>query len=60
MCCARSAACSICCEDYASGEVVRRLRCAHKFHLECIDRWFLSSTDYSRPVACPVCNAPIL
>ncbi|CAL8470059.1 g9601 [Coccomyxa elongata] len=55
-----SASCSICCEDYTSGEVLRRLPCKHKFHLECIDRWFLSSTDYSRPVACPMCNAPLL
>ncbi|CAL5218562.1 g253 [Coccomyxa viridis] len=54
-----SASCGICCEDYASGEVLRRLRCGHKFHLECIDRWFLSSLDYSRPVACPICNAPL-
>lgn len=58
--CGCSASCSICCEDYTSGEVLRRLPCKHKFHLECIDRWFLSSTDYSRPVACPMCNAPLL
>lgn len=56
---ARSSSCGICCEDYTSGEVLRRLRCGHKYHLECIDRWFLSSLDYSRPVACPICNAPL-
>lgn len=79
------------------GDVLRRLRCLHSFHLvsslttalfpsvpygceqcscpgcetkqqhswyilnavvlqECIDRWLLSSTDYSRPAACPICN----
>lgn len=27
------AACSICCEDYAVGDVLRRLRCNHSFHL---------------------------
>lgn len=34
---------------------MRVLRCGHRYHLECIDRWLLSSTDYSRPPACPVC-----
>lgn len=32
-------ACSVCCEDYASGDVLRVLRCGHRYHLECIDRW---------------------
>jgi len=27
------AACSICCEDYAAGDVLRHLRCGHGFHL---------------------------
>lgn len=52
--------CSICVEDYGSGDCLRILPCGHRFHLECIDRWFLSSTDYSRPASCPMCNAEIL
>ena len=32
---------------------------ACRFHLPCIDRWLLSSTDYSRPPACPMCNAEL-
>lgn len=51
--------CTICCEDYAGGDVLRVLKCRHRFHLECIDRWFLSSADYTRPPACPVCNAEL-
>lgn len=51
--------CSVCCEDYEPGDVLRALRCGHRFHLECIDRWLLSSTDYSRPPACPMCNAEL-
>lgn len=55
-----SSSCSICCEDYAAGDVLRALPCGHRFHLECIDRWLLSSTDYSRPPACPMCNAELV
>ena len=52
--------CSICFEDYASGDLKRLLRCGHFFHLECIDRWFLSSaSDQSRRAACPLCNTPL-
>ena len=54
-----SSTCIICCEDYESGDTLRVLNCGHKFHLECIDRWFLSSTDYSRPPACPMCNTEL-
>lgn len=54
-----SSMCIICCEDYCSGDTLRVLNCGHKFHVECIDRWFLSSTDYSRPAACPMCNAEL-
>jgi hypothetical protein len=32
------ASCSICCEDYAGGDVVRVLPCKHRYHIECIDR----------------------
>ena len=28
----------------------------HFFHLECIDRWFLKSTEHSAPKGCPLCN----
>ncbi|RMZ57605.1 hypothetical protein APUTEX25_001805, partial [Auxenochlorella protothecoides] len=41
--------CSICCDDYVPGDVLRALpRCQHKFHLECVDRWFLSSAEGNR------------
>ncbi|EFN53942.1 hypothetical protein CHLNCDRAFT_136184 [Chlorella variabilis] len=54
-----AASCSICCEDYESGDVLRVLPCGHRYHLECVDKWFLASTDYSRPPACPLCSAPL-
>jgi E3 ubiquitin-protein ligase RNF38/44 len=54
-----ASSCSICCEEYSSGDVVRVLPCKHRYHIECIDRWFLSSIDYSRAPACPMCNAEL-
>ncbi|KDD73481.1 hypothetical protein H632_c2131p0, partial [Helicosporidium sp. ATCC 50920] len=52
--------CSICCDDYRSGDVLRVLpSCGHRFHLECVDRWFLSIADSDRAAACPLCNAPL-
>lgn len=53
--CTTDICCSICYDDYEEGDVLRRLPCGHKFHLECVDRWAFSSTDYSRPTACPMC-----
>lgn len=55
-----STSCSICFEDYCRGDAVRVLPCKHRFHIECIDKWFYSSTDYTRPPACPLCNAELL
>ena len=52
--------CSICLDSYESGDVLRRLTCGHKFHIECVDKWALSALDYSRDPACPVCNAAII
>jgi len=51
--------CSICMDAYESGAVLRRLSCGHKYHLECVDRWALSSLDYTRDPACPSCNASL-
>lgn len=31
-------------------EIIRELKCKHTFHLECIDRWFISKSE------CPLCK----
>ena len=54
-----ASSCSICFDDYVPGAVLRRLPCNHRFHLECIDKWAVSAIDFSRAVACPICNKPI-
>lgn len=55
-----STSCTVCCDDYESGDALRVLKCGHKYHVECIDRWLLSSTDYLRAPACPICSAPLV
>ena len=46
--------CSICQENYRVGDEQRCLRhCAHMFHKQCIDRWFMSN------VRCPLCRHDI-
>ena len=50
--------CSICYEDYVDGEPLRLLACGHYFHIECLDRWLLTSAR--RGPACPLCNRSLL
>eukprot|EP00891_Asterochloris_glomerata_P006545 jgi/Astpho2/6545/e_gw1.00099.52.1_t len=56
-----STECSICHEEYASEEdILRILKCGHRYHVECVDRWVLSSMNgTNREPACPMCNASI-
>jgi hypothetical protein len=42
--------CSLCMEPIVHGQVVRRLPCAHDYHLVCIDRWLHRSRN------CPLCR----
>ena len=45
--------CTICYEDIVAGEVIRRLRCGHSFHGECVDKWMDLNRDN---LSCPVCR----
>jgi len=31
--------CAVCLSEYTNGEKLKRLRCKHYFHSECIDPW---------------------
>ena len=31
--------CIVCFGEYRGGDTLRRLKCDHAFHVECIDRW---------------------
>ena len=45
--------CPICLEDFVDQCRIRRLRCIHNFHTECIDKWLMKN------MICPVCRKPI-
>jgi hypothetical protein len=47
--------CALCLEDYEVDEVLRELRCGHRYHASCVDEW-LTRTKRT----CPVCNADAL
>ncbi|XP_035287865.1 E3 ubiquitin-protein ligase RNF6-like [Anguilla anguilla] len=47
-------ACSVCINEYAQGNKLRRLPCAHEFHIHCIDRWLSENNT------CPICRQPVL
>ena len=42
--------CTICLDSLVEGDEVRRLKCGHVFHAECIDSWLV------KVAACPLCR----
>ncbi|NXF04875.1 RNF6 ligase, partial [Smithornis capensis] len=50
----RSNTCSVCINEYATGNKLRQLPCMHEFHIHCIDRWLSENST------CPICRQPVL
>jgi len=46
-----SEVCTICIEEFKQDEKVRKLKCGHEFHIECIDEWKQRGNR-----TCPNCN----
>lgn len=46
--------CSICLENYVTGEIISVLSCEHEFHKRCIEEWLNSHVD------CPLCRQVIV
>uniref|UniRef100_A0A7N0UH96 RING-type domain-containing protein n=1 Tax=Kalanchoe fedtschenkoi TaxID=63787 RepID=A0A7N0UH96_KALFE len=49
--------CAVCLNRLEEEDAVRRLRCCHVFHAECIDKWI----EYDQEnVTCPLCRASLV
>ncbi|XP_078157935.1 E3 ubiquitin-protein ligase ATL4-like [Carex rostrata] len=48
-----SAECTVCLEEFKTGEVLVHLPCSHRFHLSCVVPWLESNLH------CPVCRTPV-
>ncbi|KAL0994787.1 hypothetical protein UPYG_G00127160 [Umbra pygmaea] len=49
-----SPVCAICLEEFADGQVLRIISCAHEFHRECVDPWLIQHRT------CPLCMHNIM
>ena len=45
--------CAICLDDLKTGQMVKALRCSHKFHEKCINNWL------KQKLLCPLCKEKI-
>lgn len=48
--------CRVCLSVYEEGDEVRKLKCKHTFHKDCLDTWL--QHDYSG--TCPLCRRAVL
>ena len=46
--------CSVCLDEFKSGEVIRVLPCTHPFHRDCVDKWLYKKHT------CPLCKFDII
>lgn len=45
--------CAICLDDMKTGQMVKALRCSHKFHEKCINNWL------KQKLLCPLCKEKV-
>jgi len=46
--------CHICWDQFEQNQTLRRLRCLHLYHKDCIDPWLKTKND------CPICRLPTI
>ncbi|XP_039041201.1 RING-H2 finger protein ATL7-like [Hibiscus syriacus] len=51
-----SSECAVCLIELQEGEKVRRLKCRHSFHKDCLDRWL----QQQYWATCPLCRTRVL
>jgi len=51
--------CAVCLGEFAAGEELRVLPCAHHFHTACIDKWLHRKAAVGQP-SCPLCLAVVV
>jgi hypothetical protein len=42
--------CIICQDDIKIEEIIRKIKCSHSYHINCIDNWFIENKK------CPMCK----
>jgi hypothetical protein len=47
--CGRHVFCCICQDSIQTNDILRRLKCNHEYHINCIYRWFVNKNK------CPLC-----
>uniref|UniRef100_A0A7N0T9J1 RING-type domain-containing protein n=1 Tax=Kalanchoe fedtschenkoi TaxID=63787 RepID=A0A7N0T9J1_KALFE len=47
--------CSVCLSKFEEGDQIRRLKCKHTFHKDCLDRWL--EQEFA---TCPLCRREVL
>lgn len=50
-----SVECAVCLSLFEEGELIRKLKCKHTFHKDCLDRWL--QQDWA---TCPLCRSKVL
>ena len=45
--------CNICLEEFKEGDTMRKTKCEHTFHQECLDRWL------AQVASCPICKQEV-
>jgi hypothetical protein len=51
--------CGICLEDMDKPRLVKKTKCGHRFHRECLKMWCNSPKQPGLGTRCPFCNASI-
>lgn len=52
----QSSECAVCLTELEEGEKVRKLKCKHNFHKDCLDRWL----QQQYWATCPLCRTKVL